>query len=404
MFNISWLDYNFLIFTLIVWFFLVWNWCVNFFKVFFLKNFNFIIFLLIKVFFFLNLNLKIFLITFPIYVYLIFFLFLLIHVFLKLFIFFYFSNLLFSFKQKIVLQKYSMFFTFQEFTFYHVIRLPVFVFWGFKFWYRRKVKKKVVLVENYGNVSSIKYNMIDYPIWWFQFLDERIKKAFVWFDSLNFEPILGWLNYSIPSFHIDLNRSKNPKPPIFTYMLYEPLWLISFYWFFFKTEFYFTKLFNFLFCFWISKIFDNFFLFCKLISEFPITIYFLYLYYFFCKFFSINKLLFNNTTIFVINVIKKLIIRWRLNEIFLDTLNFYYIFLFSFYLFKGIILIFLSLIWIFWFYFYLFLSYVFESINPNAFLQSRKFTFNNYLIRVEDFYYLKISYLKRLFFWFFWFS
>lgn len=402
--SISWLDYNFLIFTIVVWFFLLWNWCVNFFKVFFFNYFNFIFFFLIRKFFWLNLKLYDFLVNVFVFFYLFIFFYEIINEFFRSFIFFYFSNVIIFFMQKIILKKYSMFFTFYEFTFYQIFRVPIFIFWGFNFWYTKKPKPEFFLVENYGNVSSIKYNMYDYPFRRLKFLDNWIKKLFDWIDSLSFEPVVKRVNSSIPPFFINLNCFIHTKRPIFSYMLYWPVWLVFFYWPFFQFELYFIKLFNFLFLIWISQFFYSLFLFYELKVDYSFTIYFLYFYYFFCKFFSIIKLLFHNLLVFFKNNLKKVLLALALYEIFLINSKNYRWFLFLFYILKGLLLLTLSLFQIFWFFLRFYLLSSFEFINPMFFLRIRWFDFGIYFTKIDDFYSSKKKYLKRSFFWLFWFK
>ena len=85
------------------------------------------------------------------------------------------------------------------------------------------------MVENYGNVSSIKYNLYDYPLRRLKFLDYRIKLLFEKVDKFSFEPIYLKINKSIPPFSFDLNFFSYTRPSTFIATMFWPIWLLHYY-------------------------------------------------------------------------------------------------------------------------------------------------------------------------------
>lgn len=389
MIRISRLNILHLFFTFIIWVSLIWNFfklVFSNFYIFFmyvLNNFRLDIFYFFKWFFF----------YFLFFCYLFF-----------LFQILFFKLLYFFFKLKNdkfgVLKKYSLFFNFYELKIYGHVRLPVFVFRGFNFWYNKVEKWELFLVENYGNVSSIKYNLYDYPLKRLKFLDYRIKLLFEKVDKLSFEPILLKINKSIPPFSFDLNFFSYTRSPTFIANMFWPSWLLHYYWPFNFLELYLIIFINF---FLYYKFYINYFnhgsIFFLKFSF--IRSFLLYFYYFLYKFFSFLKLV--NFMIF--NLLQILVQKF-----------FVFLFLKFFFFFKRgtsyfifYILYFLkTYLLLFFFYFKCVFMYIYDNIRlcieffiPKVLLSLQWIDYNFYLVVFWNFLKSKVISIKKHFWNFF---
>ena len=307
---------------------------------------------------------------------------------------------------RVLFSKFKLFFNFYEIWFYQYMTIPIFIFPGFTIWYEWKKKKEVFLVENYGNVSSIKYRPYDYPLKRLQLIDYRIKflpKLFTKF--IDRKPISFTINKTFPSFFFDIMFFFVPKLPNFWYRLFWPVILILFFRPFIFLEIFFVKVLN-------------FFLYIKLMLEMEFFNY-LYnyillnllqssikvFYFYFYKVASFLKLIF----CFFIECAKNLFSRifsWLLIFIYLliDFSKFYYFYLimiFSLDVFFTWIRIFITFFLMWWAKKFIFLI---ELLNPNNLFKFWMFDFNFYVVSIEKYFGIKFDYYKWAFIFLFgWF-
>ncbi len=82
---------------------------------------------------------------------------------------------------------------------------PIFNYTKFRLTYEKKEKQPFLIVENYGNVSSIKYDLSEYPLREFKIFKIKIKPLLDKLDNISLEPIILFLNEFFKILYFDIN-------------------------------------------------------------------------------------------------------------------------------------------------------------------------------------------------------
>jgi hypothetical protein len=89
---------------------------------------------------------------------------------------------------------------------------PIFDFTTFWFNYEKKEYQPLLIVENYGNVSSIKYDLSEYPLWEFKIFNRKIKPLLDKFQGISLEPPVEFINKFFKFLYFDPNPFFSFKP------------------------------------------------------------------------------------------------------------------------------------------------------------------------------------------------